>query len=161
MRRVRATGRSAAALAITAIGALGLIGCTGDVDPESDAVSQESDGASVPPEGVGTPTGVVAPVTELVIGHGGDGFSPEGRGEFAPEDTIALVITTEPEYRGPLTVTWRFEDGQVVKQDEVRPENGEAGSDVGGSALLPEGVYTVTVEADGEPAGEVAFTVQH
>lgn len=107
-------------------------------------------------------------VTDLKLGRsiGADGRVAEDRDDFAPNDTIYAVVSTEgtPATAGArLTARWTFEDGQLVDESnqDIAP-TGPALTEfhVSKASGWPEGKYTVTVLLDGNEVKSEDFTVQ-
>jgi len=82
---------------------------------------------------------------------------------FKPTDTIYVSVTTEGSSPGArITAHWTYQDGQVVKHDEVSiAPTGKASTEfhIAKPGGWPAGDYKVEVMLDGASAATKSFTV--
>ena len=83
---------------------------------------------------------------------------------FKPRDTIFAVVQTDGNNPASvINVKWKFQDGQVVKEDSrTIVSTGPAVTEfsIQKPSGWPKGDYTVEVVVDGQPAVTKAFKVQ-
>jgi hypothetical protein len=104
-------------------------------------------------------------VTEIVLGRAVDIDKriSDKTDTFKPGDTIYVSVGTEGSSpAASLAVHWKYEDGQVVKHDELRvAPAGRAYTEfhISKPGGWPEGEYEVEVSMDGASAGTKSFQV--
>ena len=118
---------------------------------------------TVPPMPTAAPA---VTVTDVSLGKslGADKKVAAAMDTFKPKDTVFAVVQTDGNKPASvINVKWKFQDGQVVKEDSRTIA-------VAGPAVTefsiqkpsgwPKGNYTVEVVVDGQPAVIKAFKVQ-
>ena len=119
------------------------------------------------------PTALPAPtpapavtVTDVSIGKalGPDKRVAAAMDTFKPRDTVFVVVQTDGSApSSTVSVKWKFQDGQVVKEDSrTITSTGPATTEfsIQKASGWPKGDYTVEVVVDGQPAVTKAFKVQ-
>ena len=121
----------------------------------------------VEPTALPMPTAAPAmTVTDVSLGKalGADKKIAAAMDTFKPKDTVFVVVQTDGNNPASvINVKWKYQDGQVVKEDSrtivsAGPATTEFSIQKGSG--WPKGNYTVEVVVDGQPAVVKAFKVQ-
>lgn len=133
------------------------------------AVAAACSKAAAPPPSpwAGPPTTVAVPlkVTDVELGRALDVDKriSDKTDSFKPTDTIYVSITTEGSSPGArLAAHWTYQDGQVVKHDELSiAPTGKASTEfhIAKPEGWPAGDYKVEVMLEGASAGTKSFKV--
>lgn len=156
MSAFEAASRPAIAVAVLiSIGIIGIVSC-----------SDRGEAGEVRSQRAGTTTeGPIVQVTDLSLGSGVDDDNRiDGTTDsFSPDETVWVSVETRGDgNHGTLTARWTYENGQLV--DAISQDVDGVGSSATAFRIaqpggLPEGRYTVEILLDGDPAGELDFTV--
>jgi hypothetical protein len=153
------------ARALTAIGLLAAVGCSGRDTARPEAGTETGAAAPVPGAADTAPTKELT-VAGVMIGRalGENNLITEPTFQFAPSDTVYVSISTQGQPdSAELMAKWRFQTGQVVDSSTqtIQPSGSENTEfHVSNPKGWPEGTYNVTIYADGDSVDSKNFAVK-